>query len=182
VSIMAIIKSRISKVADTGLPAAGRVSYLWRSLRSLALLVMISTFAARPTTAASVQEEARNFFEKFVAAQNAHNAEAVQSMLWDSPDFLWISRGNTVRGSKDALETYRRYFGGTWHLKPDMDSFQAAELPGGAVRIIVPVEFLRGGADQPPQRSTFLIAQIIFRDTGIWRISTILPVADTRLK
>ena len=34
--------------------------------------------------AASVRDEAQRFFERFVAAQNAHNLDAVGSMLWNS--------------------------------------------------------------------------------------------------
>ena len=39
--------------------------------------------------AASVQDEARQFFERFVAAQNAHDLATVGSMLWNSEDFLF---------------------------------------------------------------------------------------------
>ena len=36
--------------------------------------------------AASVQDEAQQFFERFVTAQNAHDLDAVASMLWNSED------------------------------------------------------------------------------------------------
>jgi len=42
----------------------------------------------RGVNAASVQDEARQFFERFVAAQNAHDLATVGSMLWNSEDFL----------------------------------------------------------------------------------------------
>jgi hypothetical protein len=103
-------------------------------------------------------------------------------MIWDSPEFLWISRGVPIRGSSKALETYGRYFKGVWQLTPDLKSFEATKLPGGSIRIVVPVEFLRGEPGQPPQKATILIGQIIFRDAGGFHISTILPIADTRLK
>jgi hypothetical protein len=43
-----------------------------------------------------VQDEIRAVFVRFVAAQNAHDGDTVGSMIWDSPEFLWVSRGNTI--------------------------------------------------------------------------------------
>jgi hypothetical protein len=38
------------------------------------------------------EADARALFERFVVAQNAHDAAAVEALLWDSSDFLWITR------------------------------------------------------------------------------------------
>jgi hypothetical protein len=151
-----------------------------RHLCAVVFLLMMTILGR--AHAGPLSEEAREFFVRFVDAQNAHDIDAVRSMIWESPDFLWISRGVPIRGSNKALETYGKYFKATWQLKPDLGSFEAAELPGGSVRIVVKVEFIRGEPGQPPQRSDFLISQILVRDAGGFRISTILPVADTRLK
>jgi hypothetical protein len=75
--------------------------------------------------AASMQDEARQFFERFVAAQNAHDLATVGSMLWNSEDFLWVTRGVQVRGSKTALNVLGSYYKGTWHLDPDTNQLQA---------------------------------------------------------
>ena len=142
---------------------------MWRSARvrlstsehlcAVVFLLMMTILG--PAHAGLLSEEAREFFVKFVDAQNAHDIDAVRSMIWESPDFLWISRGVPIRGSNKALETYGKYFKATWQLKPDLGSFEAAELPGGSVRIVVRVEFIRGEPGQPPfeTREAFVSAQ-----------------------
>src|SRR5580700_11477509 len=89
--------------ADQSLPR----SLDLRTQRSLlmCLLVAVGVFMTLggAVTAASVQDEARQFFERFVAAQNAHDLATVGSMLWNSEDFLWVTRGVQVRGSETAL-------------------------------------------------------------------------------
>ena len=132
--------------------------------------------------AASVQDDARQFFERFVTAQNAHDLPTVGSMLWNSEDFLWVTRGVQVRGSKTALNMFSRYYTGTWHLDPDMNQLKATALPNGTVQILVPVTFTRGEPGQAAQQATFLISQTVIRDPNGWHVATILPIADTHLK
>jgi len=150
----------------------------------MCLLVAIGIFMTPggAMSAASVQDEARQFFERFVAAQNAHDLATVGSMLWDSEDFLWVTRGVQVRGSKTALNVFDSYYTGTWHLDPDTNQLQATALPNGTVQILVPVTFTRGEPGQTAQQATFLISQTIIRDPTGWHVATILPIADTHLK
>ena len=64
--------------------------------------------------------EARALFERFVAAQNAHDPVAAEALLWNSPDFLWITRGQAIWGRTAAMERFRALYAGTWRLEPDM--------------------------------------------------------------
>jgi len=91
--------------------------------------------------AAWVPDEARQFFERFVAAQTAHDLAIGGSMLWGSEDFLWVTRGAQVRGSKAALNVFGSYYRGTWHLDPDPNQLRATALPDGTVQILVPASF-----------------------------------------
>jgi hypothetical protein len=45
------------------------------------------------SAAAATEDEVRATFDRFVAAQNAHDIQAVESLLLGSPNFLWITRG-----------------------------------------------------------------------------------------
>src|SRR6202040_2869627 len=150
----------------------------------MCLLVAVGVFMTLggAVNAASVQEEARQFFERFVSAQNAHDLATVGSMLWNSEDFLWVTRGVQVRGSKTALNVFGSYYKGTWHLDPDTNQLQATALPDGTVQILVPVTFTRGEPGQAAQQATFLISQTIIRDPNGWHVATILPIADSHLK
>jgi hypothetical protein len=155
-----------------------------RSMFKVAGVIVALTWLARPDSlhAASTQDEVRTFYEKFIAAQNDHDAASVEKMIWNSPNFLWVSRGKQIRGANDAMQTYRSYYAGTWMVETDMTQFQAVELPNEMVQILVPITFTRGAAGQPSQRAAFLISQTLFKDPAGWHITTILPVANTQLK
>lgn len=151
----------------------------------LIVLCLLATLVANAQTAKPtypVQDEIRAVFVRFVAAQNAHDVDTVESMIWDSPDFLWVSRGNPVRGSQQAIGIFRSYYKGTWHLEPDMTRFSVTQIADGVVQLLVPVVFSRGLPGQPPQNAEYLISQTIVHNGEGWRITTILPVANTQLK
>src|SRR4051812_47891196 len=115
--------------ADQSLPRSLNLRTQRGPLMCLLLAVGIFMTLGRVVKAASVQDEARQFFEHFVAAQNAHDLATVGSMLWNSEDFLWVTRGVQVRGSKAALNVFDSYYKGTWHLDPDMNQLRATALP-----------------------------------------------------
>ena len=60
------------------------------SAASAALAVILTVALGGHASAAADETEARAFFTKFVAAQNAHDVNDVKSMLWDSPGMLWF--------------------------------------------------------------------------------------------
>jgi uncharacterized protein (TIGR02246 family) len=121
--------------------------------------------------------DARALFERFVAAQNAHDAAAVEALLWDSPDFLWVTRGQAVWGREAAMERFRALYRGTWRLEPDMAQFRAVALGPGAMQLFVPVLFTIGAPGQPAQPTRFLMNQTLRREgDGTWRVASILPI------
>jgi hypothetical protein len=126
--------------------------------------------------------EARAFFMRFVAAQNAHDAGEVKSMLWNSPQMLFFSRGIETRGADAAADRFKEYYQGTWHLEPDMSTFRVAVISNDVVQILVPIVFTRALPGAEPQSDTFLISQTFVRDAQGWRIASILPIANTQLK
>ena len=148
-----------------------------------ALLLVIMTVASGSYSSAAADEAAaRVFFVKFVAAQNAHDADEVRSMLWNSPNMLWFSRGVETRGRDAVVARFKEYYEGTWHLEPDMSQFRATTISDDVMQILVPIVFTRGLPGKPPQDNTFLISQTLVRDANGWHIASILPIANTQLR
>ena len=147
----------------------------------LALAIAILSSSA-PVSAEPNDVEVRAFFTKFVAAQNAHDLTAVKSMLWNSPDMLFFSRGTEARGVDAAADRFKEYYKGTWHLEPDMSQFHTGAISPDIVQILVPIVFTRGLPGAQPQSNTFLISQTFVRDAQGWHIASIQPVANTQLK
>ena len=148
-----------------------------------AVLVLAMVFALGGYASAAADEiEARAIFTKFVAAQNAHNADDVKALLWTSPNMLWFSRGVETRGRDAVVARFKEYYQGTWHLEPDMAQFRAAAISSDVMQILVPIVFTRGLPGKPPQENTFLISQTLVRDASGWYVASILPIANTQLK
>lgn len=146
------------------------------------LAVGVFLMAVNAAAAPDARAEATAFFERFAAAQNAHDIAAVRPLLWDSPDFLWISRGNQTHGAAAALSLYSSYYKGTWHIEPDLTKLTATWLDRDVMQLLVPVAFTRGDPGQLPQTAKYLISQTLVRRGGSWRVATIIPVANTALK
>jgi ketosteroid isomerase-like protein len=158
-------------------PGKGLLSIL--GLLALAITILSSS---TPASAEPNDAEVRAFFMKFVAAQNAHDLNEVKSMLWNSPDMLFFSRGTEARGVEAAADRFKEYYKGTWHLEPDMSQFHTGAISPNVVQILVPIMFTRSLPGGQPQSNTFLISQTFVRDAQGWHIASILPVANTQLK
>src|SRR5205814_5100530 len=88
--------------------------------RSLTILALLMILAGCATANAAQSDEIRTVVERFVAAQNAHDLAGVSALLWDSPDFLWITRGTAIWGREPSLKRFEALYQGTWRLEPVM--------------------------------------------------------------
>jgi len=65
-------------------------------------MLLLASLMIKPAVA-TPEDEVRSTFDRFVAAQNAHDIKAVESLLLGSPDFLRVTRGAPVWGQDAAL-------------------------------------------------------------------------------
>ena len=127
-----------------------------RSLSATAMLLALAvTIGSAGQRAAANDAEARTIFEKFIAAQNAHDADAVKAMLLDSPSTLLFARNVDTRGRDAVAARFREYYEGTWHLEPDMSKFRVAVISNDVMQVLVPIVFTRGRPGKPAQQNTF---------------------------
>lgn len=166
------------------IPAVPRLfAQIGRSRTAVAaLFFVIMTAPSGQASAAAGETEARTFFLRFVAAQNAHNASDVRAMLWNSPDMLSVTRGVQTKGADAVAARFKDYYEGTWHLEPDMSQFHATAISNDVMQILVPILFTRGLPGKPPQDNTFLISQTFVREGDSWFVASIFPVANTQIK
>ncbi|MFZ1683659.1 MAG: nuclear transport factor 2 family protein [Candidatus Zixiibacteriota bacterium] len=139
--------------------------------------VLIVVLTSIPLTVISGSgNDVRTTFTKFVTAQNDHNLEAVKSLLLDSPQFLWITRGTAIWGRQAALDRFSVLFKGTWHLSPDTALFREIVVDKDVTQICVPVTFSIGTANEQSQNLTFILNLVLVRREAGWQISSILPI------
>ena len=169
-----------SMISATLSPSAPYRRYL--SVAAALLFFVAAVTSGGHASAAANETEARALFAKFVAAQNAHNADDVKAMLWNSPSMLLFARGVETRGPESVAARFKEYYEGTWHLEPDMAQFRVAAISSDVLQILVPIVFTRGLPGNPPQDNAFLISQTFVRDATDWYVASILPIANTQLK
>ena len=152
-------------------------SHLSRIARCLiAGLTLMLISVVIKTAVAAPEDEVRAAFDRFVAAQNAHNVKAVEALLLGSPNFLWITRGAPVWGADEALKRFAALYSGTWRLDPEPSSLRITMIGDGVAQVYVPIVFTIGAAGQPPQQTRFLINQVLVKTPSGWRVSSVLPI------
>jgi ketosteroid isomerase-like protein len=144
--------------------------------QAVRLLLVILALAAAPLAPASPPEDVRQTFDRFVAAQNAHDLRAVEALLFDSPDFLWITRGTPVWGRDAALKRFTALYAGTWQLTPEAGGLKVVMLGDNAAQLFVPISFSIGAPGQAPQTTRFLMNQVFVKTPAGWKVSAILPI------
>jgi uncharacterized protein (TIGR02246 family) len=140
----------------------------------IALLTLILLFVG--TARAGTEDEVTALFAKFVAAQNAHDVNAVGELLLESPEFLWITRGMPIWGRDAAVKRFAALYQGTWSLDPKMDEFNVIELQPAVAHVYVPITFMIAPAGQTAQPTRFLMNLVLVKTTDGWKVSSILPI------
>ncbi len=149
--------------------------YSRSAMRRIACGALMLLSVAVPAAAAD-EGEVRAAFEHFVAAQNAHDPEAVDALLLDSPEFLWITRGSAIWGAAAALERFASLYEGTWRLEPEASALQVMTIAEGAAQVFVPIDFTIGAPGEQPQQTRFLMNMVLTDTPDGWKISSILPI------
>jgi hypothetical protein len=141
-------------------------------LATLVALLTMSTGRAL----AGVDDDVKATFDRFVAAQNAHDLSAVRDLLLDSPNFLWVTRGAPIWGREAALKRFETLYQGTWKLSPDTANLKVVLLNDTTAQVFVPIMFNIGSAGQPAPDAPFLMNQTLVKTAAGWRIANILPI------
>lgn len=138
------------------------------------LAVMITLFTA--DAFAGADDDVKATFNRFVAVQNAHDISAVRDLLWDSPNFLWVTRGAPIWGRDAALKRFETLYQGTWKLSPDTPNLKVVFLSDTSAQLFVPIMFNIGPPGQSAPDAPFLMNQTLVKTAAGWRIASILPV------
>lgn len=145
-------------------------------LKRLPIMVLLVLLTGVTGVEAGAEDEVRAVFDRFVAAQNAHDLGKVGELLWDSPRFLWITRGAAIWGRQPALTRFESLYRGTWRLEPVMPELRVALLGDGVAQIYVPIVFTIGPPGQDAQKIRFLMNQVLLKTSEGWKVSSILPI------
>lgn len=143
-----------------------------------AILAMLAAVLTMPTghALAGAEDDIKAAFDRFVAAQNAHDISAVRDLLLDSPNFLWVTRGAPIWGRDAALKRFETLYQATWKLSPDTSNLKVVLLTDTTAQLFVPIMFNIGPVGQPAPDAPFLMNQTLVKTAAGWRIANILPI------
>jgi hypothetical protein len=111
-----------------------------------------------------------------VAFQDRHDAKGVESLLLDSPQFLWITGEEAVWGRDAAVRQFEKLYRDIWRLEPVSSEFRVVVDGRDVAQVFVPVVFTTGKEGQPPVVNRFLVNQTLVKTSSGWRIASILPI------
>jgi uncharacterized protein DUF4440 len=162
-------------------PAFAGANHEGARMNSIKQLTAITALAAGAglfcgATRAGTEDEVRAAFERFVQVQNAHDAKALEGLLLDSSQFLWITRGVPIWGRDAAVQRFAQNYQGTWKLDPEWASLRVVPVGSEVAHLFVPVQFTVGGPGQPPTLARFFINQVFLKTSSGWRVTSILPI------
>jgi uncharacterized protein (TIGR02246 family) len=138
----------------------------------LAFLAMAATLAR----AATMEEEVRAVFDKWIAIQNAHDLKGIRNLLSDSPDMLWISRGKPIWGRDAALKTLEERYKGTWKIDVDKKDLRVISVSRRVAQVYAPTQLTAGEPGADPSRNRLYINLVMVKKPEGWQIVSILPI------
>lgn len=143
-------------------------------------LALIAGLALAGPALADPQSEVRALYDTFVAAQNAHDIDAVRATLSENPDFLWISDGRPVWG-REAMLTRMAGFqkAEVWRVEPEYAASKVIVLDDDTAVFHIPL-LLVLGTKADPARLKWLVEVLCQREAADWRIAGLFTAQDKR--
>ncbi len=140
-------------------------------------LIMIAlAMAATLARAATMEDEVRAVFDKYIATQNAHDLKGMRNLLSDSPDMLWISRGKPIWGRDAALKSLEERYKGTWKIDVDKKDLRVISVSRRVAQVYAPTELSVGEPGAEPARNRLYINLVMVKKPEGWQIVSILPI------
>lgn len=140
-----------------------------------AALVATATMATL-ARAATMEDEVRAVFDKYIATQNAHDLKSMRNLLADSPDFLWISRGKPIWGRDAALKSLEERYKGTWHIDADRRELRVISVSRRVAQVYAPTQITVGDPGTEPAKNRLYINLVMVKKPEGWQIVSIMPI------
>lgn len=146
-----------------------------------AALLALGLYVALANQAlANAEQDIRELYAAFVAAQNRHDIDAVRPLLSDRPDFLWISDGRPVWGREAMLERMAGFQSAeVWRVDPDYAASRVIVLDQDTAVFHLPLVLILG-SEQNPDRLKWLVEVVCQKEAGVWRIVGLHTAQDKR--
>jgi hypothetical protein len=142
--------------------------------QALALFLLMAT----PAAAADPTEAVRALYQRFAAAQNAHDLTAVRPLLLDRPEFLWVSDGQSFWGPDAVLARMASFQQAeVWRVEPDLARAVAVPVRDGVAYLHLPLVLVIGPKANP-DRLRFLVSMLGVETQAGWKIAALFTATE----
>ncbi len=142
----------------------------------LALGFATAAMFLAPVQAATMEEEVRAVFDRYVAIQNAHDLKSMRNLLVDSPDFLWVTRGKPIWGREAALKELEERYKGTWQLEFDRKELRVISVSRRVAQVHATVQLTIGDPGARLAKTRTSINLVMVKKPEGWQIASIMPI------
>ena len=148
--------------------------YIFRQL-SVILAVTVGLFSSAH---AAPRDEALALYRQFADAQNAHDLAKVRTLFVTSPNFLWVSDGQSIWGVDAALKRMALFQeADVWRVDPNLANANAVTLNDHTAYLHLPL-VLTIGPKAAPEKFAFLVTVLCAETAQGWRIAGLFTTAD----
>jgi hypothetical protein len=137
-------------------------------------VALMAVLAGTQPAMAGPSDEARALYARFVIAQNASDFAAVETLLLDSQQFLWVTNGIAIWGHDAAIRRMQEYHKAEiWHIEPVAAKTVAVAVTDSTAFVNVPLELTIGANKDGPDRFKFLVSALCVATSQGWRIAAL---------
>jgi hypothetical protein len=162
------------------------------------LLVAASGVGGRVNAEApdgSAIKQINSLYRALIDAENRHDLTAVHTMMWQSPDMLFVAKTATPAegnwagfwGTEAVLQHFHDLYQGVFLMEPDYSRVKTVTLTKNVAETYAPLNISVAYAGQTPVPKAFLMIVTWIRTTSGWKMATDialpippLPAAETR--
>lgn len=145
----------------------------------LAAIGLAAGLLAGPLAAAAPGDDARALYERFYAAQNKRDLASVRALFLDSPEFLWVSDGQSYWGPDAVIErmaSFQEF--GVWRVVPDLHKASAVTLNPDSAYLHLPLALTLGEDAKRANTYRFLVSVLCVRTPAGWRIAALFTTRE----
>jgi hypothetical protein len=134
---------------------------------------------AEPPDAATLQR-INALYRELIDAENRHDLKAVRTMLWESPNTLFVAKTATAAegnwagfwGTDVVLQHFNDLYKGTFKMTPDYARVKTVGLTADVAETYAPLDIAVGYAGQTPAPKPFLMIVTWVRTRTGWKMAT----------
>ena len=146
---------------------------------AIATCVLLAGIGTASCARADPAGEARRLYDEFVVAENTSDFARLRTVLWDSPQFLWVTNGLSIWDRDAAIARMSAYHTAEiWHIEADTAHAAVVELNPQTAYLHVRLELTIGSKAQGPDHYRFLVSALCVETPVGWRIAALFTTAE----